>query len=201
MPGTCTYASASTFTMAGDQTTVLSKGDRLKLTQTTAKYFYVIGVSHSAGTTTVTVTGGTDYTLANAAITTPFYSKEASPNGFPTWFAFTVGFTGFSANPAGFLARFNIVGTTVNVALRGPNAGTSNATTFTLTGAPVAAKAVTNFSWVGFMWGQNAGSTVMAFVVIDPSTTTFVCAVVAGASSWTNTGNKACHICSLSYEF
>ena len=81
MPGTCTYASASTFTMAGDQTTVLSKGDRLKLTQTTAKYFYVIGVSHSAGTTTVTVTGGTDYTLANAAITTPFYSKEASPAG------------------------------------------------------------------------------------------------------------------------
>ena len=86
---TWTYASATTFTISGDKTDKHQKGDKIKLTQTTAKYFYIIGVSESGGTTTITITGGSDYTLANAAITSPYYSKIENPQGFPHWFNWT----------------------------------------------------------------------------------------------------------------
>lgn len=80
---TWTYASAITFTITGDKTAKYSAGMKLKLTQTTAKYFIIMKVEYSAPNTTVTIYGGTDYTLANAAITSPFYSVYKSPAGFP----------------------------------------------------------------------------------------------------------------------
>jgi len=83
---TWTYASADsptfTFTVATDLTTKYAAGQRIKLTQTTAKYFIVTKVSYSAPNTTVTIYGGTDYTLANAAITLPYMSREKAPFGF-----------------------------------------------------------------------------------------------------------------------
>jgi hypothetical protein len=84
---TWTYASADsptfTFTISGDKTTKYKAGQRIKLTQTTAKYFIITKVAYSAPNTTVTIYGGTDYTLANAAITSPYYSREKAPFGFP----------------------------------------------------------------------------------------------------------------------
>lgn len=84
---TWTYASADsptfTFTISGDKTTKYSAGMRIKLTQTTAKYFIITKVAYSSPNTTVTIYGGTDYTLANATITIPFYSREKAPAGFP----------------------------------------------------------------------------------------------------------------------
>lgn len=51
-----TYTSATTFTVSGDQTTVLHVGRRLKLTVTAGTvYAGVIRSTHSGGTTTVTV--------------------------------------------------------------------------------------------------------------------------------------------------
>lgn len=87
---TATYASATTFTLAGDWTSVLSKGDKLRLTNTTTKYFYVRSTSFGSGVTTVTVTGGSDYSLASGAITAVYYSKAASPAGHPIWFGWQV---------------------------------------------------------------------------------------------------------------
>jgi len=80
---TCTYASAITFTISGDKTGELYPGMKFKLTQTTAKYFIITKVAYSAPNTTVTIYGGTDYTLANAAISSPYYSTQKSPAGFP----------------------------------------------------------------------------------------------------------------------
>lgn len=84
---TWTYASADaptfTFTISGDKTGKYSVGMRVKLTQTTIKYFIITAVSYGAPNTTVTIYGGTDYTLANAAITLPFYSMSKAPLGFP----------------------------------------------------------------------------------------------------------------------
>lgn len=85
---TWTYASADaptfTFTVAADVTTKYAAGQRIKLTQTTDKFFIVTGVStFSGGNTTITVYGGTDYTLANAAITSPYWSLTKAPFGFP----------------------------------------------------------------------------------------------------------------------
>lgn len=79
-------ADAPTFTItcAGrDLTSSIGVGMRLKLTQTTVKYFIVTAIAFSTDTT-ITVYGGTDYTLANAAISLPYYSPVKSPLSFPT---------------------------------------------------------------------------------------------------------------------
>jgi hypothetical protein len=85
---TWTYASATTFTISGDKTDKYQKGDKIKFTQTTVKYFYIISVSYSSPNTTITITAGTDYTLANASIVSPYFSKAENPQGFPHWFNF-----------------------------------------------------------------------------------------------------------------
>lgn len=105
---TWTYASATTINVADG--TLFQKGDRIKLTQTTAKYFIVVGVSGNV----ITVTGGTDYTVANAAITTQQYSHQANPLGFPTSFAYTAtwscsGSMTISVGTVNF-TRFSVVG-------------------------------------------------------------------------------------------
>lgn len=84
---TWTYASSDsptfTFTVPGDKSTKYYPGMRIKLTQTTVKYFIITGVVYSSPNTTVTVYGGTDYTLANEAIIYPYYSSAKAPAGFP----------------------------------------------------------------------------------------------------------------------
>ena len=84
---TWTYASADaptfTFTVVGDKSTKYYPGMRIKLTQTTVKYFIITGVVYSSPNTTITVYGGTDYTLANEAIIYPYYSSAKAPAGFP----------------------------------------------------------------------------------------------------------------------
>ncbi|MEX2006806.1 MAG: hypothetical protein WD877_01355, partial [Candidatus Saccharimonadales bacterium] len=85
---TWTYASADsptfTFTVSGDQTSKYSPGMRIKLTQSsTVKYFIITAVSYSSPNTTLTVYGGTDYTLANATISANYYSAQKGPVGFP----------------------------------------------------------------------------------------------------------------------
>ena len=85
---TWTYAGADdptfTFKVSADVTGKYSAGMKIKLTQTTVKYFIITAVSaYSGGYTTITGDGGTDYDLANATITSPYYSMVRSPYGFP----------------------------------------------------------------------------------------------------------------------
>lgn len=85
-------ASATTITVPSGATNKYAVGDKIRLIQANAtKYFYVIGVA----STTLTITGGSDYTLTFAAPTTtdaimnPTYSHVASPVGFPQWLNWT----------------------------------------------------------------------------------------------------------------
>jgi len=80
---TWTYASATTFTISGDKRGKYQVYDKIKLTQTTDKYFNIIAVSYSSPNTTITVDGLGIYTLANATITSPYFSKVETPQGFP----------------------------------------------------------------------------------------------------------------------
>lgn len=105
-----TYAGADdpsfTFTVAGDMTAVHSVGMKVKLTQTTVKYFIITKMVYSAPNTTYTVYGGTDYDLANATITDAYISNVKSPAGFPmSPFKWSVNFTDSSVrqqtNPTG----------------------------------------------------------------------------------------------------
>jgi hypothetical protein len=94
---TWTYASATTFTISGDKTAKYAAGVKLRLVQSsTTKYFYVISSSFAASTTTVTVNTSTDYTLANAAISAPYYSYNEMPLSFPARFAYTPTFGNLS---------------------------------------------------------------------------------------------------------
>jgi len=100
---TWTYASSTTVTVPSDATAKYSVGDKVRFTNSGTKYFYITAVS----STVLTLNGGSDYTVANAAITVPYYSKAETPVGFPTWFNFTPNFPGTtlgSGTVAGFFA-------------------------------------------------------------------------------------------------
>ena len=101
---TWAYASATTITVPSGAASIYSVGDKIKLTQTTVKYFYVVGVAD----TVLTITGGTSYTLTNAAITSPYYSKFESPVGFPQYFNYTP--TGIASSNVTLTGRFKVTG-------------------------------------------------------------------------------------------
>jgi len=75
-------ADAPTFvaTTSLDLTSFIGPGDRLRLVQSATNLYFLI-TAITAGT--VTLYGGTDYTLANSPITVPYFSKAKSPIGFP----------------------------------------------------------------------------------------------------------------------
>lgn len=183
---TWTYASSTTFTISGDKTGKYSKGDKIKLTQTTVKYFYITSVSYSAPNTTITIYAGNDYTLANAAITSPYFSKISSPNGFPTYFNFTpTGVVGFSGSPTA-QGYFFLNGCFLTIAYHFN--GTSNSfdltatVPFTVT-TPLSV-AITTPSGQGVDNGASI-STAHAFL----SGSTLTCYPSHGGS-WTNSGGK-----------
>lgn len=85
---TWTYASSDsptfTLTVPTDLTTKYSAGMKVRLVQSsTTKYFIITNASYSSPNTTLTLYGGTDYTLLNAAISSIYYSTQRSPYGFP----------------------------------------------------------------------------------------------------------------------
>jgi hypothetical protein len=132
---TWTYASATTITVPSGAAAKYQKGDKIKLTQTTVKYFYIVSVAD----TLLTITGGTTYTLANAAITLPHYSHVENPMGFPDWFDWTP--TLGAGSPMTYTlttltySRFSLRGRTCKLLFRfnGTTGGTaSNNITFTL---------------------------------------------------------------------
>ena len=77
-------APSFTFTIAAfDATAKYSVGMRVKLTNASVKYFIITAVTFDDPGSTITVYGGTDYALVDAAITLPFYSTQKAPHGFP----------------------------------------------------------------------------------------------------------------------
>lgn len=188
---TWTYASATTFTVVGDQTARFRKGTKIKLTQTTDKYFYVVSSSYGAPNTTVTITGGSDYSLANAAITSPRFSYILNPEGFPAWFNWTPALTGFSADPTNAVYRFCMIGGTVFLKVRQGTAGTSNATTFTV-GLPITASSITNDG----QWGtpgfyvDNGVTKTGGAVGISAVANTIANCYTDDLGVWTGSGSK-----------
>jgi hypothetical protein len=79
LPATLTYASATTMNTSVDLTGMVGLGMRIKLTQTTTKYFIVTAIT----TSSITMYGGTDYTLTSDAISNVYYSSQKTPFGFP----------------------------------------------------------------------------------------------------------------------
>ena len=130
---TWVYVSATTFKIEGkDVTATFPTGTKLKLTQTTIKYFYVVTASFSTDTT-ITVTGGDDYTLANAAITLPNYSYVSRPQGFPSGFTlpaptWSTSGSGFTNDPGSWGAAFWMEGSRVIYRISAKTNATSGGT-------------------------------------------------------------------------
>ena len=81
---TWSYVSTTSFKVSGkDVRYKFPKGTKIKLVQSgSTKYFYVTATAYSADTT-ITITGGSDYSLANATISGQAYSYAAAPQDFP----------------------------------------------------------------------------------------------------------------------
>lgn len=197
---TWTFATAATFTVVGDETAKFQKGTRIKLTQTTVKYFVVVGSSFAAGTTTVTITGGDDYALASAAISDTYYSYAASPEGYPDWFDFSA-----SVNPTGYSAitteilRFRIIGKHCFVLASFD--GTSNATTLTFT-LPVTTHALgsNNLYAMGFVRNNGTVATTPGRLALATSSTTGTMTRDMAGAAWTGSGQKTA-VAIFDYEF
>lgn len=183
-----TYASATTFTISGDKTAKYSVGDKIKFVQTTQKYFYITGISYSSPNTIMTVCAGNVYSISNATITVPYYSKMATPNGFPGLFSLTENYiTGFSGTPTASIS-FSINERIVTFKIS--MSGTSNSTQ-TIIGLlgnmplvnsgsiymPVP-NAIDNSAQIGTAIASNSTDTIVFFKSIT-------------SLNWTTSGTKA----------
>lgn len=187
---TWTYASASTFTIAGvDLTATFTKGTRLKFTQTTVKYAVVISSSFSTNTT-VTIAVNSDYTIANAAISGNYYSYVLNPQGYPHYFNFVPTVTGFSSNPTTIICRYKIDSNTCHFVFNPGAAGTSNSTAFTVT-SPVTSLNVSNYyayNTIGFT--RDNGANIAAGSVFSTFNSNILTLTLSGAANWTASGSK-----------
>lgn len=181
---TWTRTANTTFTVTGDRTAVFSKGTRLKVTDTTTKYFVVVSSAFGA-VTTVTITGGSDYVLA-ANPTARSYSYASNPQGYPGSFAYTPTWTGFSADPAG-TGSFSVNGKVCTLTL--VNAvGTSNDTTLTMTLPIVPALATSLIVRAVNNSANVADPAYLDLVAADGTPSAF--RDMTGAT-WTGSGTKA----------
>ena len=126
---TWTYVSATSFKITGkDVRYRFPNGTKIKLVQSsTTKYFYVVATSYTSGNTIVTVTGGSDYALANATICGQAYSYAAAPQNFPQWFNYTPTYTGWTSGTVTGTFKYSVIGNIVFL-LIDMTAGTSNST-------------------------------------------------------------------------
>lgn len=198
---TLTYASSTTFTMKGDLTGQYCIGDKFKIVQTISKYFALFNISYSSGTglTTFTVIGNPTYPVANGPITAAYYSKQENPVGYPHVFDYVPTLTGWSSAPTDTIYRWSLKGTLLSVFIRQATAGTSNATTMTIT-APYTSKNIANMSWIGCAWCQDNGVFVPnsnCNIVANSSTIKFT---REDGTNWTSSGNKRVSNANLTYE-
>lgn len=176
------YASATTITVPAGAADRFSVGDKIRFSQSGTKYFYVTTVAD----TLLTVTGGSDYTVANAAISSIAYSKVATPQGFPAAFLYTATPTGFSANPTS-VARFSLNGKLCTVTYVSTAGGTSNATTYTIA-APINAD-TTNLSY-GFALVRDNGTFGDGVINTQSGDATAFQVRKTGLTAFTNSGTK-----------
>jgi hypothetical protein len=180
------YASATTITVPSDATTKYSVGDKIKLVQSAAtKYFYVTAVS----STVLTVTGGSDYTVANSAISGIYYSKTETPQGFPQWFNWSPTWTNFTVGSASQTAKFTMHGKKVfghiDVVLSSSTMGSGPYFTLPVTSVSYAGTTTTQPIGLGRLF-DAAPATALAGVFWK-STTTAEIQIWNAASTYVNT--------------
>jgi hypothetical protein len=187
---TWTRTSNTTFRVSGDLTAIFTPGTKIKVTQTSTKYFYVVSSSYSSPNTTVTITGGSDYSLT-ANPSARWISYQANPQGFPQWFTWTPSQTGWTGVPTG-IYRFAVHGRTVHWVVN-ISSGTSNATGARL-GLPITAAALDTGTLAtganGYAVDNGTVLTAASRWAISNGGTTVDFYKDMSAQTWTNSGTK-----------
>jgi hypothetical protein len=198
--GTWAYVNATTIQATGDYSGMYQVGDCWKHTQSsTVRYYYITGVSYSSGTgkTTITLNGGSDYTVANATISDAFYSHGRAM-GFPEVFAWTPVCTGFSSAPT-FNATFTISGGMCHLVVFPAASGTSNSAAFTMT-VPVKSRGSTVYTYGTIAKLVNGGNVQSTPGMIELPTNSTVMNLYTNSNNgaWTASGGKYVYL-SFSY--
>lgn len=192
---TWVYTSATSFTVASiDLTGKYEVGDKIRLKQDagTYKYYYIVSVTYTAEgspNTSIVITGGTSYTLLNQTITSNYYSKEVSPNGFPNHLnwngASGLNLQGNTATVEG--TTFRMIGDLVVMNLNAY--GVNNNTTQTGTAPIAAGAAVSNVirtrDGTAYTWGRASipASSVSFTFYTDAATGSFTSGTSGGLYS------------------
>lgn len=103
------------------------------------------------------------------------------------WSTWTPAYTGFSANPSGGSSRFVVIGK-VLIVVHNPNAGTSNATGFTITLPVTVVQTTGTFQWCRAL---NNGVDAAAPGMVELTSSTLLTIYRDGAgTAWTGSGSK-----------
>ncbi len=208
-----TYVSTNSFSVPGDKTSKYGAGDPLRWTQNgTVRESNVYSVTYDLGTdkTVITKFGGYkiasgDCDVLNTAtypITNKYYSKMRKPQGFTEWFNWIATNTGFSSPPTDSIYLYRVCGKTCEKQIRQITAGTSNATTFTIS-LVVPAVTLTNMVWAGVCTVTDNGvlqSNLSVLYVLSAATSMTVYKDVA-ATAFTASGGKRLGAGNISYEY
>jgi hypothetical protein len=181
------YASSTTITVPSDATKRYRKGGFIKLVQDGAtKYFNVVGVS----STLLTVTGGSDYSVASSAITGIYYAAFR-PVDFPAFFNWTPTHTGFSTPPSGGKAIFFVDGDAIEFNYQPSTNGTSNGSGYTFT-LPVRASSVMGdvLGVMGLIINNSTSQTTAGRWAIAPGNNYVSCFVDMYTGGWATSNGK-----------
>lgn len=186
-----TYASASTITVPTNAQTDYGAGFfKIRFKQGGAyKYAY----AKATAATTVTVYGGTDFTVANAAITDIAISYEEGPIDFPQWFNYAGNWHSSGTAPSlgngTLVSRFTLRGNTVLIKIKLVMGSTTTFGTGNyMFDIPIASAALTgttdSFGLAGY--SENLG--VAAYSVLSArmaSSTDFTVQMTSGSAYYT----------------
>ena len=107
---TFVFVTSNSFKIVGvDRTGVYVTGTRVKFINNGITVYGVVVSSSFGSDTLVTLAANDDYSIANLAITFPFYSYAICPVGYPTFFNYTPTLTG-GTSPSIVGARFKLDG-------------------------------------------------------------------------------------------
>jgi hypothetical protein len=189
---TWSYASATTITVPSGAATKYTAGDKIKLTQTTVKYFIISSVAD----TVLTIVTSTDYTLANAVISNNYYSHSATPIGFPREFNYTPTFSGaITTGNATVLGRYSISGGICVVTIRFLAGNTTSfgagALTMSLPAGVSISTPSADIPWTGTAYIEDAATQGYFGGVQLGSTTTLNLMVSGSASNYATSGQAS----------
>lgn len=96
---TCTYASATSFTIPGNYSTYFTLGTKVRLYNNSTKYGYVLSSSYSSPNTTVNLVENTTFSLVDTGVSNVCISY-ANPYDFPGYFSYDMQWTTSGTQPS-----------------------------------------------------------------------------------------------------